>query len=115
VLCSSLHALLFAGVTGTVGTTLLAMGANPLTATLGVFNLGLYTAIYTPMKRLSIVNTWVGSVVGAIPPMMGWVASCGTLHAGRYLRYRYLHITNSICIVVHCTHLTKQILEGDNV
>jgi protoheme IX farnesyltransferase len=31
------------------------------------------------MKRLSIVNTWIGSVVGAIPPLMGWAACTGSL------------------------------------
>ena len=31
------------------------------------------------MKRLSITNTWIGSVVGAIPPVMGWTACTGSL------------------------------------
>lgn len=35
---------------------------NGVTAVLGATNLVLYTLIYTPMKRISIVNTWVGSV-----------------------------------------------------
>ena len=34
------------------------------------------------MKRLSIVNTWVGSVVGALPPLMGWAACTGGIDAG---------------------------------
>ena len=34
------------------------------------------------MKRLSILNTWVGSVVGALPPLMGWAACTGGLDAG---------------------------------
>lgn len=37
-------------------------GVNPVTAALGAANLILYTSIYTPMKRISILNTWVGSV-----------------------------------------------------
>ena len=61
---------------------MLFVGVNPLTAALGVFNLALYTMVYTPMKRLSIANTWVGSIVGAIPPLMGWAASTGTLQSG---------------------------------
>jgi len=48
----------------------------------GATNLLLYTSIYTPMKRLSIVNTWVGSLVGGIPPLMGWAACSGTLDPG---------------------------------
>lgn len=55
---------------------------NPLTAALGLVNLFLYTSLYTPMKRVSIINTWVGAVVGAIPPLMGWAACTGTLEPG---------------------------------
>ena len=62
---------------------ILTLGVNPLTAMLGAFNLGLYTMVYTPMKRYSIANTWVGSVVGAIPPMMGWTACTGMMEPGR--------------------------------
>ncbi len=38
--------------------------------------------VYTPLKRVTIVNTWVGSVVGALPPMMGWAACAGSLDPG---------------------------------
>ena len=48
----------------------------------GAATLLLYTSVYTPMKRLSILNTWVGSVVGALPPLMGWAACTGGLDAG---------------------------------
>ena len=61
----------FGVVSGITGSAILMLGVNPLTASLGIFNIVLYSAIYTPMKRLSITNTWVGSVVGAIPPVMG--------------------------------------------
>lgn len=79
------HALSFAAVTGTIGVITLAFGANPLTAGLGVFNWILYTMFYTPMKRMSISNTWVGSVVGAIPPIMGWAACTGGIEPGALL------------------------------
>lgn len=63
---------------------------------LGSANIILYTLFYTPMKRISIVNTWIGSIgkyvfyvyssscnfffiVGAIPPLMGWVACTGDI------------------------------------
>ena len=55
---------------------------NPTASILAVGNLVLYTSIYTPMKRLSILNTWVGSIVGAIPPIIGWVSATGTLDFG---------------------------------
>lgn len=80
-----LHAVGFAVVSATAGLSLLFIGVNSLTAGLGAVNLMLYTSIYTPMKRFSIANTWVGSVVGAIPPMMGWAACSGALDPGAWL------------------------------
>ena len=72
----------FATVAAATGLGILAVGVNPLTATLGAFNLGLYTLVYTPMKRHHIVNTWLGSIVGAIPPVMGWTACAGQIDPG---------------------------------
>lgn len=45
---------------------------------LGLGNIGLYAGVYTPLKAVSACNTWVGAVVGAIPPLMGWSAAAGT-------------------------------------
>ncbi|GIY03815.1 protoheme IX farnesyltransferase, mitochondrial [Caerostris extrusa] len=80
-LLTPLHASTFAACCAGIGLATLYFGANPLTAALGATNLVLYTSIYTPMKRYSIANTWVGSVVGAIPPLMGWAACTGSLSA----------------------------------
>ncbi|XP_063698472.1 protoheme IX farnesyltransferase, mitochondrial [Culicoides brevitarsis] len=80
-----LHAVGFATVAGATGISLLYYGCNGLTAALGATNLVLYTMIYTPMKRYSILNTWVGSIVGAIPPMMGWAACAGQLGGGAWI------------------------------
>uniref|UniRef100_A0A182IVC0 Protoheme IX farnesyltransferase, mitochondrial n=1 Tax=Anopheles atroparvus TaxID=41427 RepID=A0A182IVC0_ANOAO len=83
---SRLHAVGFALGASTVGCSMLYFGVNEMTALLGAANLILYTSIYTPMKRYSILNTWVGSVVGAIPPLMGWAAcSGGDLGAGAWI------------------------------
>jgi len=79
------HAAAFAILSGVSGLTLLTIGANGLTAALGGLNLLLYTCVYTPMKRQSIANTWVGSVVGGIPPLMGWVACTGEISHGALL------------------------------
>ncbi|KFP56833.1 hypothetical protein N323_03136, partial [Cathartes aura] len=79
---SPLLAVCFAASCGVPGIALLTLGVNPLTGALGAFNIFLYTCCYTPMKRMSIANTWVGAVVGAIPPVMGWTAATGSLDAG---------------------------------
>ncbi|KAI8832215.1 UbiA prenyltransferase family-domain-containing protein [Chytriomyces cf. hyalinus JEL632] len=67
---------------GVAGVAALYTLVNPLTAALGLANIVLYAGVYTPMKRFTIWNTWVGALVGAIPPIMGWVACTGSLDAG---------------------------------
>lgn len=59
---SPLHAIGFVTVASLSGLGILYYGVNPLTAGLGLTNFILYTSIYTPMKRYSILNTWVGSI-----------------------------------------------------
>lgn len=82
---SPFHAWSFASVTGLAGVGILAAAVNPLTAALGAANLVLYASVYTPMKRMSIANTWVGAIVGAIPPMMGWAACTNALEPEAWL------------------------------
>ncbi|KAK4875457.1 hypothetical protein RN001_011879 [Aquatica leii] len=86
-----LHAMTFAATSGVLGLSILYYGVNSLTAFLGLSNLILYTAIYTPLKRISILNTWVGSIVGAIPPLMGWAACANSLDVGAWLMAALLY------------------------
>lgn len=86
-----LHSVLFACAASGTGLAILYYGVNGLTATLGVTNLLLYTSVYTPLKRISILNTWVGSVVGAIPPLMGWAACANSLGPGAFLMAALLY------------------------
>ncbi|XP_062331314.1 protoheme IX farnesyltransferase, mitochondrial isoform X1 [Osmerus eperlanus] len=88
---SPLHAVSFALACGVPGIALLTLAVNPLTGFLGGLNIFLYTCCYTPLKRLSISNTWVGAVVGAIPPVMGWTAATGTLDPGALLLGGFLY------------------------
>ncbi|KAI9878008.1 MAG: Protoheme IX farnesyltransferase, mitochondrial [Pleopsidium flavum] len=75
-------ALAFAGLTGLAGLGALYYGVNPTVAFLSGLNIFLYAGVYTPMKRLSAVNTWVGAIVGGIPPLMGWAAAAGQSATG---------------------------------
>lgn len=68
------QAYAFAAASGTAGVALLGFGVNPVVALLGFLNIVLYAWTYTLLKRRHIVNTWVGAVVGAIPPLMGWAS-----------------------------------------
>lgn len=73
-------ALAFAGATALGGLSLLHFETNPTATLLAASNIALYAGVYTPLKRFSPINTWVGAVVGAIPPLLGWaVASDGHL------------------------------------
>ncbi|EGW32133.1 uncharacterized protein SPAPADRAFT_55660 [Spathaspora passalidarum NRRL Y-27907] len=74
-LVTPLQSYNFAALTGSLGCTMLWFGVNPTVSILGFANIVLYSWIYTSLKRKSIINTWVGAVVGAIPPLMGWASS----------------------------------------
>lgn len=80
-----LHSVKFAIISATAGLSLLYFGVNGLTAALGASNLFLYTSVYTPLKRISILNTWIGSIVGAIPPLMGWSGCTGNLDVSAFV------------------------------
>lgn len=71
---SPTEALWFGVILGVLGVGYLALLVNLLTAFLGAFTYLSYVLIYTPMKRSSTLNTVVGAVPGAIPPVMGWTA-----------------------------------------
>jgi protoheme IX farnesyltransferase len=79
------HALAFAVTMGVGGVLTLAYQTNTLTAELGAANLLLYTLVYTPLKQVHWINTWIGAVVGAIPPLMGWAAAAGQVDAGGWI------------------------------
>jgi heme o synthase len=74
-LLSKRQAQVAATVWGVGGTAILALGTDPVTTTLGLSNMVLYAGLYTWMKPRSVYNTWVGAVVGAIPPVMGYTAA----------------------------------------
>ncbi|CAN1127103.1 Protoheme IX farnesyltransferase, mitochondrial [Linum perenne] len=56
-----------------------------LAAGLGASNLILYAFVYTPLKQIHPVNTWVGAVVGAIPPLLGWAAASGQVSLNAFI------------------------------
>ena len=55
---------------------------NATAAALGAANIVLYAFVYTPLKQITVANTWVGAVVGAVPPLLGWAAAAGHLEPG---------------------------------
>ncbi|XP_049850867.1 uncharacterized protein LOC126324050 isoform X2 [Schistocerca gregaria] len=66
---------------GILGALTLGLFSTHLATILSVSNLFLYTFVYTPFKRVHHSNTWIGAVVGAIPPLIGYAARYPTLDA----------------------------------
>jgi len=74
--------LIFGGLCSAAGLAYLALAVNPITAFLGAATLISYLFVYTPLKRFTPLNTVVGAVSGALPPLMGWTAARGEITVG---------------------------------
>ena len=69
----------FGGACACAGLLYLAIAVNKLTSVLGAVSLVSYLFIYTPLKRVTWLNTAIGAVPGGLPPLMGWAAARGEL------------------------------------
>jgi protoheme IX farnesyltransferase len=76
------EARLFGVVLAALGLAILGACANLLSAALAAATIIIYLAVYTPLKRRSPSATLVGAVPGALPPLIGWTASHGSVSAG---------------------------------
>ena len=61
------------------GLALLAWSTNALATTLCAAIAATYVLVYTPLKRITTLNTLVGAVPGALPPVVGYAAMTGTI------------------------------------
>jgi protoheme IX farnesyltransferase len=73
------HGLIVGFLATFLGSLYLARTANLLTGTLTLLTAVAYVAIYTPLKRFSTVNTFIGAFPGALPPLIGWTAARGMI------------------------------------
>ena len=71
--------MLFGGMSATAGLLYLALAVNLVTSVIGAVTFVSYLFLYTPLKRVTWLNTAVGAVPGAMPPLMGWTAARGEL------------------------------------
>src|SRR5262249_21129914 len=62
-----------------LGGAVLLAGSNPLAAAVAILTFLSYVFIYTPLKTRTTLNTAVGAVPGALPPVIGWVGATGHL------------------------------------
>ncbi len=61
------------------GSIYLAWATNPITGLLTLLTAVGYIAIYTPLKRITTLNTFIGAFPGALPPLIGWTAARGII------------------------------------
>ena len=79
---SQSEAIVFAALLAILGAALLAVTVNVLTAVLTVASLVGYAFIYTMfLKRATPQNIVIGGLAGAAPPLLGWTAVTGEIHA----------------------------------
>jgi protoheme IX farnesyltransferase len=69
------EALIFCALIGITGTVLLWVFTNPLSGILGFISIILYALVYTPLKQKTPFAVFVGAFPGALPTMIGGVAS----------------------------------------
>lgn len=65
-----------------IGLFILYNEVNLLTSILSLLTIVLYLFFYTPLKRKSWLNTSIGAVPGAIPPLGGWTAATNNFELG---------------------------------
>ena len=82
---SPLHGLVFALAAVYAGLAILGGAVSLGAMGLALATILIYILLYTPLKTRSTLNTLVGAVCGAIPPMIGWVAASGSLDRGAWI------------------------------
>lgn len=70
-------ALMFGLFFSLSGLAILGLMTDIRAAILAFITIAIYVLVYTPMKRVSSLNTLVGAIPGALPPLIGWVAARG--------------------------------------
>ena len=73
------EAAVFGGLLVFLGTAVLLLGANLLAAAVAFVTFVLYVFVYTPLKPWTTLNTVIGAIPGALPPVIGWGAATGRL------------------------------------
>ncbi|CAN5188219.1 heme o synthase [soil metagenome] len=89
---SPAHGLALGLLLSLTGVGWLAWRIDVLTSALALVTILLYVAVYTPLKHRTPLNTLVGAIPGAIPPMMGWTAVTGTLETGAWVLFGILFL-----------------------
>ena len=74
------------------GLALLALGTTSLAAFLAALTSASYLGLYTPLKRVTTLNTHVGAIAGALPTLIGWAAVRGGLEPAAWVLFAILYL-----------------------
>lgn len=74
------------------GVTVLAALVNLLSAFLLLIAAFIYVIVYTPLKKITWLNTPIGAIPGALPAMIGWTAFANNLHPGAWVLFFILFL-----------------------
>ena len=86
------NAMIFGMALIFIGSGILYFFINTLTCVLALITALMYLFIYTPLKKLTWLNTPVGAIPGAIPPIGGWVAATGSLDPEAWILFAILFL-----------------------
>lgn len=89
---SAFEAGVFGCALSAAGCAYLWAAVNGLTALLAALTLASYLGAYTPLKRITSLNTVVGAVPGAIPPVGGWAAARGSVGLEAWILFAILFL-----------------------
>lgn len=89
---SPAQALMFGALLCVVATIYLALVINVLSAILGLATLASYLFVYTPLKTKTTLSTALGAFPGAMPPLIGWVATRGEISVEAWILFAILFL-----------------------
>lgn len=93
---SKTGAVVIASVYFISGSLVLYFGPGLLTLLVGISTFVWYNLIYTPLKKVTAFAAVPGSMVGALPPLAGWVAGGGSLTDPRALAIGFFFFMGQI-------------------
>jgi protoheme IX farnesyltransferase len=91
-LISAKNTLYFGLLLVFLGTFILFTFINILTAILSLLTSVLYLFVYTPLKKITWLNTSIGAIPGALPPVGGWIAASGEIEPEAWILFTILFL-----------------------
>src|SRR5207237_6786330 len=85
-------ALILGCLFAVIGIIYLAITSNFLVTILTAITVVIYIFAYTPLKPVTTLNTLVGAIPGALPPLIGWAAARNSLDFGAWTLFAIVFI-----------------------